>query len=138
MTYTKQLLIIVLLIAVAVISVILYGYSIEFTGCGTEFFCLKRLFTSVLLAPIVIPLLSLFISIIPLFFLKEQVYKSWRKFAIFAIPVIAIFIFLSPTRVPGDYITLGFDREVASMLFSIVFLVISWCIAIVKTLKTKR
>ncbi len=65
-----------------------------------------------------------------LFFLKEKVYKTWQKVAVIALPVVAVLIFLAPTSSSGDYITLGYDREVASMLFSVLFLVVSWSIAL--------
>ncbi len=126
MGYKKQI-----LIVVAITSLLIGGISLS-TG-----FVLDR-YEEEIIEPIGIILLSILLSLLPLFFLKESVYLAWRKFAMVALPIVALLIFLSPAKAPGAFITLGFDREVAAMTFSALFLIISWLIILMKALKNRK
>ncbi len=73
---------------------------------------------------------SIFFSLIPFYFLKEGVYKTWRKFALVTLPVLVIIVLISPTRSGNDFISFGNTQEQLSMLFSVLFLIASWGIAV--------
>src|SRR3989338_1856108 len=53
--------------------------------------------------PIVLGLTSLFLTMILMLFVREETFKSWRKFAYFAIPISIIFLWLAPTTTPGGF-----------------------------------
>ncbi len=72
------------------------------------------------------PVLALLLSLIPLFFAKEHAYWRWVRFVLPALPIMLILIFLTPVHAPGDFISLGFNREIAALTFSTLFLIISW------------
>ena len=140
MTYKKQLKLISVFSLILLAYIGCSGYVIEFVhgNCmevhRSMFRCVDIIFFEEYQAQAMI-LVSVLLSLIPLFFLKEYVYKICRKFALIAIPAMAVLILLAPAHAQGDYISLGFDREIASMLFSVLFVLASWGIATIKTLK---
>lgn len=82
---------------------------------------------------------SIFISTIPLFFLKEAVYKTWRNFSLVFIPLLLIFIFTSPESSGGLFGTTNlFDRESAAMVGTTTYLILSYIIIAVKAWKTRK
>lgn len=70
----------------------------------------------------------LLISLI-LYFLSEQIFTSWFRFAKYYLPIAAILIILSPTV---DSSILGFDKEFMTWLFSGIFFLTSLGIIIFK------
>ena len=85
------------------------------------------------------PLFSLAIPVLLvvfiLLFTREEVYKSWRRFAIWAIPISIIILWIAPTSTPGGWISGGdFTKETASWGVSVLFLIISLVIIIKKSL----
>jgi len=81
----------------------------------------------------------IFISIF-LFFTKEQVFNSWKKFAIWYIPISAILIFLSPTGHSSGLggPSLAIDREAATMFLSGLYLIISLLIITIKSISLRN
>ncbi len=83
--------------------------------------------------------ISLLLSLIPLFFLKKGVYRAWRMFAVIFIPLAALFIFAMPESsgsgwaFPNNLIT----REIASAFSAGAFLSISLLIIIIKSWRLK-
>jgi len=67
------------------------------------------------------------ISII--FFILPNGFRAWKRFSLFYLPIVAVLIGLSPTHGGGLY---GFDKEIMTWIFSILFLLISIIIAFVK------
>lgn len=83
-------------------------------------------------------LFSILFSTIPLFFLKEEVYKTWRNFSLVFIPLMLIFIFTSPESSGGLFGTTSlFDRESAAMVSTPAYLILSYIIIAVKAWKTR-
>lgn len=81
---------------------------------------------------------SLFFSTLPLFFLKEAVYKTWRNFSLVFIPLMLVFIFTSPESSGGLFGTTSlFDRESAAMVGTYLYLILSYTIIAVKAWKTR-
>ena len=120
MGYKQEIKILFFLLLIGVLVIILRLFTNGYT-CDSLLTCLR---ISIFGAPyqyFFLPIVSVLLSVIPFFFLKEYIYTTWKKFALFGIPIIAILIFLSPVRAGGDYITLGYTREIASMLFSGMF-----------------
>jgi CBS domain containing-hemolysin-like protein len=79
---------------------------------------------------------SIFISTLPLLFLKEKVYKSWRIFALWAIPLSLLWIFLTPIHGSGGILATG--REYITFLVSGLFLTISYILIAYKTWKWRN
>lgn len=82
--------------------------------------------------------LAILLSLLPLFFLKEAVYLAWKKFAVWALPIMAILIALTPARAPGAYLSLGIDREWMTIATSIVFLSISYLLIAIASFRKKK
>ena len=81
-----------------------------------------------------------FISIVTLF-LRQEVFKTWSKFAMVAIPLGAILIALTPVQSSSGAIAglgIGEDRESVTWIASIVFLVISLLIVAIKSYKLRK
>ena len=80
---------------------------------------------------------SILLSVIFLLFLSEDTYKKWRKFALWAIPMGIIILFLAPSD-SSTSMAIGkdFSKETASWLVSGLFLIISLIIIIRKSLKS--
>ena len=75
-------------------------------------------------------LFSLSVGISSLLFLFSlNGFRAWKRFSLFYLPIVAVLIGLSPTYGGGLY---GFDKEIMTWIFSILFLLISIIIAIVK------
>ena len=77
-----------------------------------------------------------------LYFRPQEVFNSWKKFAIWAIPLGAIFIAISPVSCEGG---LGaftgvcfWTKEIATWWLSGLFFLISLLIILVKSLKLRR
>ena len=107
MGYKKQILLLSFLTIVGIIVASTIASKNE---------CLEDLFgyTSVII----------FITLIPLYFTKEAVYKTWRMFAIVYLPIAIILIaFTKPT---GGAAMFAFDREMATITFSVLFLIVSF------------
>jgi hypothetical protein len=79
--------------------------------------------------------LSFFIILFPLYFLREEVYLAWRKFALWYLPIAAILLFIA--RPSGGGMSLGFDRESLTFHFSAYFALISILIMFIKSIKLR-
>ncbi len=74
-----------------------------------------------------------------LLFVREQVYLSWRKFAIWAVPIGALILIVAPTDRGGGFPSgLDITKETASWGVAILFLVISLVIIVQKTIKLRN
>jgi len=86
--------------------------------------------------PLLVGILSITLVLILLLFVRENVYKSWLKFAIWAIPIGIIILWIAPTSTPGGWISGGdFTKETASWGVSFLFLIISLVIIIKKSFR---
>ncbi len=128
MNYRKQILLILVLAGV------ILGVGWYFiTSCSyNDSVCISN--NDALGGPLVFFSTALLLSSIFLLFFSESSYKSWKKFATWAIPVGAVILYLAPASSPG---TLGigfgsFTKETASWLVSGVFLFISLVIIVKK------
>lgn len=81
---------------------------------------------------------SIFIVSLLLYLFRELIFKSWLKFTYWYIPIAAIFIILSPVDGGGSFLPIGADKELSSWFFSVLFLIISVVIIIVKSVKLKK
>jgi len=124
MNYKKQIRLILFISVLFSASVIVMEYI---RGSGDVYF--SRGFRSYWESMFWLPL-AIFISTIPLLFLKEKVYKAWRTFALFAIPLSLLWIFLTPIHGSGGILATG--REYITFLVSGLFLAISYILIIYK------
>jgi len=79
--------------------------------------------------------LSVILSLLPFFFLKKNIINVWSRFAVAYLSVVVIFIKFAPNH--AAFISLGYDREVAPIIFAVLFLIISWSIGLFYFLKRK-
>ena len=84
--------------------------------------------------------LSTLITLIPLYFTKEAVYKAWRKFAVIYLPIAIFLIIIGDTSGGGGGLggpSMDMDREMATFFFSGLFIFISFILIIYKSLKLR-
>ena len=82
-----------------------------------------------------------FFLFLTLFFLRREVFYTWKKFAIPAVILSAIWVIASPVDCGGGFGGFGgclFSKELVSWVTSILFFFISLIIIIVKTIKLRR
>jgi len=120
------------------ISIVFLILSIFFICVSdSEYVCTKDYYG--LSGPSILFFGSLFLSIFPLIFLKESVYKAWAKFAVVAVPLLLLFIFLSPETSGGLFgSTSLFTRETAAMNGSVIFLILSYIIIAIQAWRTRK
>src|SRR3989344_5360870 len=90
MTYRKQALLLMLVSAV----VIIWGVQFAVSCPSNDSVCIVG--HGAIAQPSVLFSVSLLITCLALFFVREDVFKSWRKFAYFAIPISIILLWLAP------------------------------------------
>ena len=140
MGYTKKH------ISLALISLAFLGLGLMFEGATTNGLCLvdavyhdtscTKLYVQTLGEPIFFFSMSLLLVSIALFFVREEVFKSWRRFAYWAVPISIIILWLAPTSTPGGIgiSFLDFSKQTASWLVSSAFLLISLWIIVSRSL----
>ena len=77
----------------------------------------------------------IFLLSLILLFRPEQVFRSWKHFTYWWIPISALFIIGAPTSSSSglDGFSMGIDRESITWFFAVLFLVISLVLIVVKT-----
>ena len=137
MSYRKKIL-------VAILVIIIFGLTIIFGGTDENIvklgFCdiagstCTYYFGEGVIIPILLGLLSLFLTLLFLLPFSEYAFKSWRKFTYFAIPISIILLWLAPTDTGGGFgiSFFSYTKESASWLVSGLFLIISLIIIIRK------
>ncbi|HEY4493175.1 MAG TPA: hypothetical protein VJB98_00970 [Candidatus Paceibacterota bacterium] len=132
MTYRKQALLLMLVSAV----VIIWGVQFAVSCPSNDSVCIVG--HGAIAQPSVLFSVSLLITCLALFFVREDVFKSWRKFAYFAIPISIILLWLAPTTTPGGFgiSYLNYTKEFASWWVSGLFLLISLIIIARKSLRS--
>jgi len=87
------------------------------------------------------PALSVFLSLLPLYFLKEGVFKAWRTFALIYLPIAIFLIAISPEQLDQSFLGMsyGSDRESTSIATAGLFVLVSYLIIAYKsfTLRSK-
>jgi len=88
-------------------------------------------------APVMFSVIFFFLSLV-LLFLREEIFKTWKTFAIWWIPLSVLFIFSTPSS-GGGSIGIGgsIDREIVTWWFAGLFLIISLVLIIYKSIKLK-
>jgi len=81
---------------------------------------------------------TLLLSLIPLYFLKEGIYKAWRKFAVIYLPIAILWIAASDPYGGGGYVGMLDSREQVTFFVSGLFLLISLILIIYKSIKLRK
>ena len=91
------------------------------------------------LQPLFFLSLVTFIFLLPLYFLKEGVYLSWRKFALWYLPIVTFALIISPASEGNGLMSVGVggDRESLTFFFSGLFAIISLILIIYKSIKLR-
>jgi cytochrome bd-type quinol oxidase subunit 2 len=73
-----------------------------------------------------------------LLFLREEIFRSWKHFAYWWLPISAFFIMLAPSTDRGSFdFGMGFDREAVTWFFAVLFFLISLILIIYKSIKLR-
>ncbi len=81
---------------------------------------------------------SLFVISLILFFLREEVFHSWKKFAIIYLPIAALILFVTAGESGGGIGLARIDSEIISWWLSGLFIFISLIIIAVKSWKLRK
>ena len=128
MGYKKQ----ILLLAFFPFLFVLFGIYMDFIR--EEYI---RIFKESIENVLVLFSLTILSSLIPLYFLKEAVYKTWGKFALVYLPLAILWIATSDPFGGRGYVGILDSREQVTFFVSGLFLVISFIIIITKSLKLR-
>ena len=135
---TKKQTVTLFVILLLVVMVSLYLGDPEGNGlCLENDVTCGNFYAHTLGAPIFFLSLSLLATSIILFFVREEVFKSWRRFAYWAVPISISLLWLAPTSTPGGIgiSFLDFTKQTASWLVSSAFLLISLWIIVSRSLR---
>lgn len=147
MNYKKQIrVLLVVFFLIPALSFVVTSYPTEFGLCKRVYESAEDLWGSricIINMQFFQPLFFLsavfFIFLIPLYFLKEAIYLSWRKFALWYLPIVGIILMLSSLNSGGNGFNpgYGFDTESLTFFFSGLFALISLLIIAVKSYKLR-
>ena len=122
---------------------VFFGYSGEVGLCINDnvnyiydISCLN--FYDSFAGPLFFGSISVIFVLIILFFVREQIYMFWRRFAIWAVPIGAFLIASAPDK-SGDGFPIGFEltNRTLTFLFSFLFLIISLYIIISRSIRLR-
>ena len=135
MGYKKQIKILVWFSITCLLVTIGTMFWKEFNNDTSLISCVRRLIFSNSYQNVFLLSFSLLITLIPLYFLKEAVYKTWRKFVVVYLPIAIVLIaFTKPT---GGAAMFAFDREMATITFSALFLIVSFFIITIRSFRLR-
>lgn len=135
----KKTLILLSVVTLMILGVSFYlGDPVHNNLCRLHDVTCNSLYSEAIAQPMFFFSLAFLIICFVLFFVREEVYKSWRRFAIWAIPIGIIILWIAPTSTPGTWLGGGdFTKETASWGVSILFLAISLFIIISHSLRSE-
>ena len=138
MSYRKEILLLMSAMIIFFGIGLFFGFSEEVGICQHDDVTCYGFYGEVVAQPLVFFSTAIFLVCAILLITKEKVYRSWKKFAIFAIPISITLFFLSPTDLSGGW-GLGGDisKEIVVWGESILFIAISLVIIIVKSFRHK-
>jgi|SRR3989338_4609629 len=88
------------------------------------------------LETMLLPVIPLFIFYLIVFFLKDDVYRTWSKFVIWWIPLSMLAIFMAP-EYSHDWM-FRVEKGSVALAMSAIFIIVSVLIIIVKYLSLKK
>ena len=100
--------------------------------CGLDRACFSNYPTFSIGEPLAYSMTVLSIVLMILLFVSEQAFNAWKKFAIWAIPIGVILLWLAPTSTPGGLgiSFFNYTKESASWGVSLLFFIISMSILV--------
>ena len=140
MSYRKEILLLMLAMIIFFGIGLFFGFSEEVGLCKYSDGTCYRFYGYVIAQPLIFFSTAIFLVCAILLITKEKVYRSWKKFAIFAIPVCIFLLIIAPSSTSGGFGISGkddFTRETASWGVPIMFIAISLVIIIVKSFRHK-
>lgn len=100
-------------------------------------FCLLDRYRLTVIEPIVFASIFLFVVSLSLFFVIDNVFKRWLKFAIIWFIVTAIFVYKTPVY-SGDWIGLNPTKYLVSIWMGVLFVIISLVLIIWQVIKERK
>lgn len=88
--------------------------------------------------PLVVISFFVFVVSITLFFVSDEIWRSWFKFSSWYLPLSVIAIALFPSQTHNLFLTDPFDKKFASLLLSIIFLLLSLLLIALKSYKLRK
>ncbi|MFA5831255.1 MAG: hypothetical protein WC878_05495 [Candidatus Paceibacterota bacterium] len=115
-------------------DVIINGRSYGCEGWYTYFYG-NFMFYPILLSPIVF----LFSILVLIKIKSEDIFRSWKNFSYWWIPISIFFIAMTPSSSGGSLgsFGMGMDRESVTWFFAVLFFLISLILIIYKSIKLK-
>ncbi|MCK9351202.1 MAG: hypothetical protein WCT49_00895 [Candidatus Paceibacterota bacterium] len=98
---------------------------------------LRCLFFVLLPGLVALWMVVLMFFLVALYFLKEAIFLSWRKFAVWYLPIVLAFTFLIGGGSNGFNPGYGFDTESLTFFFSGLFALVSVILIIYKSIKLR-
>jgi hypothetical protein len=125
----------VLFLALFFNSDALYKYCYKEGHC---IYLFKNVFNSEsFIFPLFISLLILLFSVAT-YFLREEIFTSWFRFARVWVPLSIILVIITPGGSGGGFMPSLIDKELTAFLMAGLFLIISTLIIIIKSIKVYR
>lgn len=136
MDYKKSVKILFILSLIGVVVGFAFAIPEKFGICDEieRFTCIRPL-TENIAQPLVLGVGAILLTSLILLFTPERVFRAWKKFAVWAIPLGAILIIITPVQC-GAALGLCFDKEIVTWLVSGAYLLISMFIIAVAALHT--
>ncbi|MFA5985746.1 MAG: hypothetical protein WC819_00175 [Parcubacteria group bacterium] len=118
---------------IAVIGMVYYQYL-----CSSihNKLCVTTHYSATVFEPLLLAVISIFSVSIFTFFISDKIFKKWTTFTIVWFIFDAIFIVLAPTSSP--YFYGGPDKESISIWMGSLFVIISFLMFIIVTIKERR
>ncbi len=129
----KQSIIYLISSIVAVAGIAFYGYKDYIGICSyKDWSCAYNL--SLVFAPIFIALLIAISVLIVKIITQPSIFNAWKKFAAIYIPIAALLIMMFPKSCGF----MCFDREMAAVWLSAIYVIVSLIIIIKKSIKLRK
>jgi len=141
MTHKKTIKILLSVSLLLFVLGLVFAFSEEVGLCQYNEISCVNLYSEGLAQPLILGMLAVAITLIILLFIRQEVFKTWSRFAIVAIPLAVIWIALTPVQSSsGGTFGLGIaeTRESVTWIASIAFLVISLIIILFKSSRAKK
>lgn len=138
MEYKKKLLLVTILSLAGVVTGLLLIYSPLWDWCEKSSNCDASILDEVVAQPLVLFSFSVFLVSALLYFLREEIFRSWLRFAKWYLPLAGIAILLSRRSHGGWGYPNIFATEIVAMWTAGLFFLISLILIIYKSLKLRR
>jgi hypothetical protein len=130
-----------LLIAFATLGTIV-GYALIYPQnigiCSEGVNCLSNFMVFSIGKPLFFGSPAILLVSIIINFINKEILLSCIKFSVVTIPIFVILIAVTPQFGVGDYLPGGLDKTMTTLLFAVIYLIGSFLIILIKSLKLRK